>query len=805
MPLGPEPPSSDPGERNPSAARWPQPAGGRVVLLALLLALLGLAGNLARLPLAFAVDFIFGSVFTLVALVLLGGRWGLLCTLLASLYTWFLWNHPYAILIFTAEAAWVWAALRRGHRILLLIDTLYWALVGIPLVFLFYGWAQHLGLAATGVIALKQAINGVINALLAGVLLRYLPLEQLLGLPRRPRVFPLGAVVFDITLLFLLAPTVGMIYVVSRKEIAQNERALVNQLANEAAQQEAMLHDWLLRHQRAVQAVAELGRRHGLAPSPRLQEELEQINGLFPDFRDVFLADGAARSVAFFPPVTIQGHSAIGLDFSTRPHFIKMRKTLQPVISDVFMAQRALAEPVFVIGQPLVPEGKLAGFAVGVVNLARLRAQLGHGGLPARSLLTLVDARRNIVTTTDPGLTSLAPWDPGSGSHYERITGEVYRWLPPAHRNISVMARWRGARYHTWIPVRGTDWSLVAEIPTEGLQRDSYLVTIWSLAALAGVYLVVLAVALSVSRMISRAPARLADFSRDLPARIEGGEKLEWPETHFEEIAQMTAHFRVTAEALGGRIHQLKEETERRVMSERALIQQSRLAAMGEMIGNIAHQWRQPLNALGMLLANLLDTWRYGQFSEAYLEESALQGDRLIQKMSTTINVFRDFFRPGKAAAAFSARSQVEEALALVGASFRHNGIELGLEPGPEIATLGHANEYSQVLLNLLSNARDAILAVPGRAGRVRITLDRDGDQCRLRVADNGGGVPEELLEHIFEPYFSTKPTSGTGLGLYMARMIIQRNMGGAVTVRNLEEGAEFTVTTPLAEVPDAP
>ena len=83
MPLGPEPPSSDPGERNPSAARWPQPAGGRVVLLALLLALLGLAGNLARLPLAFAVDFIFGSVFTLVALVLLGGRWGMLCTVLA--------------------------------------------------------------------------------------------------------------------------------------------------------------------------------------------------------------------------------------------------------------------------------------------------------------------------------------------------------------------------------------------------------------------------------------------------------------------------------------------------------------------------------------------------------------------------------------------------------------------------------------------------------------------------------------------------------------------------------------------------
>ena len=438
-----------------------------------------------------------------------------------------------------------------------------------------------------------------------------------------------------------------------------------------------------------------------------------------------------------------------------------------------------------------------------MVNLARLRAQLGHGGLPARSFMTLVDAHRSIITTTDPGLQPLAAWEDAPGTRYEPVSGQVFRRMPPARRNISVMDRWRGSRYHTWIPVRGTEWTLVAEIPADGLQAAAYRVTIGSLAALAVAYLMVLGVALGVSRVLSRAPARLAAFSRDLPARIEAGEHLDWPRTRFEEIAQMTAHFRVTAEALGGRIHQLKEETERRVMSERALIQQSRLAAMGEMIGNIAHQWRQPLNALGMLMANLQDAWQAGQFTDEYMRESAAQGDRLIQKMSTTINVFRDFFRPGKAAAVFSARTQVEEALALVRESFRHNGIDLSLEDGPDVATLGYANEYSQVLLNLLSNARDAILGRPGRAGRVRITLDRHEGRCRLRVADNGGGIPEDLLEKIFDPYFSTKPTTGTGLGLYMARMIIQRCTGGAVTARNLDEGAEFTVTTPLEELHD--
>ena len=156
-----------------------------------------------------------------------------------------------------------------------------------------------------------------------------------------------------------------------------------------------MLNDWLVRHRRAVQEVAAVGLRYGLAPSPRLQEELERISGLFPDFRDVFLADAQARSVAFWPPVTIQGRPAIGLDFSERPHFKLMRATLQPVVSDVFMARRALAEPIFSLGLPLVQDGSLDGFAVGVVNLARLRAQLGHGGLPARSFMTLVDAHRS--------------------------------------------------------------------------------------------------------------------------------------------------------------------------------------------------------------------------------------------------------------------------------------------------------------------------------------------------------------------------------------------------------------------------
>lgn len=114
---------------------------------------------------------------------------------------------------------------------------------------------------------------------------------------------------------------------------------------------------------------------------------------------------------------------------------------------------------------------------------------------------------------------------------------------------------------------------------------------------------------------------------------------------------------------------------------------------------------------------------------------------------------------------------------------------------GPE----GVVNEYSQVVLNLLSNAKEAILARQSGHGRIIVRLDRDGNQARLTVTDNGGGIAEETLPHLFEPYFSTK-AGGAGIGLYMSKMIIENSMGGRLSARNVEAGAEFTLLTPLVE-----
>ena len=241
----------------------------------------------------------------------------------------------------------------------------------------------------------------------------------------------------------------------------------------------------------------------------------------------------------------------------------------------------------------------------------------------------------------------------------------------------------------------------------------------------------------------------------------------------------------------------LREQVETTVtelrQKDQVLISQNRQAAMGEMIGNIAHQWRQPLNALSLLMANLQFAQMNGEFTEALMNESATTANRLIQKMSTTIDDFRNFFRPDKEKGVFSALDQVNLTVQMVEKAFSNNSIAIVVDNGHDCTLWGFANEFSQVLLNLLGNARDAIVDLGITSGMITIAAREKNGMGVITVRDNGGGVPEAILDKIFEPYFSTKET-GTGIGLYMSKMIIERNMGGRITVDHVGDGCQFTL-----------
>jgi len=228
---------------------------------------------------------------------------------------------------------------------------------------------------------------------------------------------------------------------------------------------------------------------------------------------------------------------------------------------------------------------------------------------------------------------------------------------------------------------------------------------------------------------------------------------------------------------------------------DETLMQQSRQAAMGEMIGNIAHQWRQPLNAVGLLVQDLTLSYEDGSFDKAYLDSSKQKIMGLVRHMSRTIDDFRDFSTPDKDKTDFEPRHVVERTLTLIEGNLADKGIKVEVSSDDAPAITGHPNEFSQVLLNIMNNAMDAFSKWEGMNPLIRVKISSTGGKAVVTVADNAGGIPPEILARIFEPYFTTKEQGkGTGIGLFMAKNIVEKSMNGSLTARNGDAGAEFRI-----------
>ncbi|HKN18998.1 MAG TPA: hybrid sensor histidine kinase/response regulator [Dissulfurispiraceae bacterium] len=249
------------------------------------------------------------------------------------------------------------------------------------------------------------------------------------------------------------------------------------------------------------------------------------------------------------------------------------------------------------------------------------------------------------------------------------------------------------------------------------------------------------------------------------------------------------------------KIEELNLTLEQRVSEEVAnnrekdymLLQQGRLAAMGEMIGNIAHQWRQPLNNLGLLIQDLSHAEHHGELNREYLDRSVEEAMKTINFMSRTIEDFRNFFMQDKEKTLFSLKEVLETTLSFVGESFRNNNIKIEVYIQDDADIEGYPNEYSHVLLNILTNAKDIFLERGIEDPSVIIKLFCENGRSVITVMDNAGGISDDILDKIFDPYFTTKD-QGMGIGLYMSKVIIEKNMGGKLTVRNTGNGAEFRV-----------
>ena len=240
----------------------------------------------------------------------------------------------------------------------------------------------------------------------------------------------------------------------------------------------------------------------------------------------------------------------------------------------------------------------------------------------------------------------------------------------------------------------------------------------------------------------------------------------------------------------------VEEEVAKRREHEQLLIQQSKLASMGEMIGNIAHQWRQPLNALGLILQNIKFSYDMEELDDEFMDKSIEKANSITTKMSTTIDDFRNFYVPNKSKELFILDEAIERTISLIDSTYKNYEIELiKNNQCKDIRIFGYEGEFSQVILNILTNAKDALIENCVENKKVIIDVSQENNFINISIKDNAKGISLEIIDKIFEPYFSTKEEGkGSGIGLYMSKTIIENNMDGKIVVNNIENGVEFLI-----------
>jgi len=272
------------------------------------------------------------------------------------------------------------------------------------------------------------------------------------------------------------------------------------------------------------------------------------------------------------------------------------------------------------------------------------------------------------------------------------------------------------------------------------------------------------------------------------------------------KVFSKTKELRELNESLEKRI---KREVENSRKKDQVMFQQAKLASLGEMLQNIAHQWRQPLGALTMIIQGFEAKFLSGKLDKVFIESRVSDAMLLSKNMSDTLEDFRTFFHPHKIHTRFTLRETIEKAIALSKYQLNKGKITISLEMREDIQIYGYENELTHILLNLINNSKDAFIHTDIAQKQILIIVKDTTNHAIISVIDNAGGIKDAIMSKIFEPYFTTKHKSvGTGIGLYMSKQIVEKHMHGKINCKNIQhkmgskEGALQHCTMFTVEIP---
>ncbi|HEY9606649.1 MAG TPA: ATP-binding protein [Allocoleopsis sp.] len=521
-----------------------------------LLSLAGYAGNYFNLPLFFGVDFLFGSIAVLLITCLYGISWGTLAASIASLYTFFLWGHPYAAIILILEAFFVGWRVRCQRRNLLLSDAFYWVLIGMPLVWLFYAGVLEVPAQPVVLVMLKQSVNGIFNALIASLILTYSPLPNWLVHAKAVKALSLHQTLFNLLVACALFPTLTLTVLYSQSAVSNIETTIQTNLQHESINVVVTLRLWHQQRLDALKQLAQIAASSNMTASSALQQSTELLQRTYPMFQQLFVVNEAGVAIASYP-VGERGTRFQELD--VKPSAITL---------DVVAPDDGSSSPLLIQRVPVRRNDRVVGYIVSQSDLSAI-AKLLQSLISDRELeVTLLDRQERAIASTRQNLPLLQTYNYRNKGEVRVFTPNLYQWLPVGDKMPS-MVRWKNSFYARKTPASETlPWTVIVAAPTQ--PHFSYLQNLYikSLGSMLLIAVLVLILAHTISRWFATPIWQLAQVTTDLPDKLLDRKAIVWPSGWIDEMNALIDNFQCMAGTLEQKFQEIqsaKDQLEQRV------------------------------------------------------------------------------------------------------------------------------------------------------------------------------------------------------------------------------------------------